>query len=328
MITLGVATDFAGESKNTEEIRNTLKKIKNAGFTHVHWCHEWRSDYQYSLYEMQQLGEWFDEFNLCAKSLHASRGSSMSTVIRREAGLRRDYTSEDECSRKGGVEIVRNRMLMAHILGAKEIVLHMSLPYMTFKEVPGSETRFYRQVFKSLDELKLDAGELGVKICIENMLETPVSEQYRQFDLLFERYEKDFLGLCLDTGHANIILRDKMETFIKKYQDRIFSVHINDNLGGPSTGVYDNEHSAWACDMHMIPGDGNIDWRKLGILLSDTAYELPLVLELKCREEDQNAFLKRSYEAGKRLTERIMQHQNVQAVSKNVKKRKSKSRVR
>lgn len=54
---LAIATDFSGESTDTAEIKATLAKIKNTGFTHVHWCHEWDGDYLYSRYEMEQLRE-------------------------------------------------------------------------------------------------------------------------------------------------------------------------------------------------------------------------------------------------------------------------------
>lgn len=306
MTALGIATDFAGEQCSTEEIKQALQQIKTAGFTHIHWCSEWRSDYQYSIYEIQQIKEWMDELHLQAKSLHASRGSMVDTVIRMARGARRDYMSFEEANRKAGVEIVRNRMQMAQMLGAKEIVLHMNLPYMTFQEEPGSEEKFYKQVFRSLDEVQEEAYKLQIKICIENMLETPEKEQTEQFDRLFDRYDKAFLGMCLDTGHANIILGEAMYPFIKRYQDRIFSVHINDNQGGPANGVYGNELGAWPCDLHQIPEEGTIDWKSMMQVLGASAYELPLVLELNSAKEAPEQFLKKAYEAGQRLNQYIL----------------------
>ena len=41
-----------------------LRKIAVAGFTRVHWCHEWNSDYLYSNREITQIGKWLDEFGL------------------------------------------------------------------------------------------------------------------------------------------------------------------------------------------------------------------------------------------------------------------------
>lgn len=303
---LAIATDFSGESTDTAEIKATLAKIKNAGFTHVHWCHEWDGDYLYSRYEMEQVREWFLELGLLAKSFHASKGSLRRSSLYWEHSLRKDYMSPDEYNRKAGVELIRNRIQFASMLGATEIVLHMNLPYMTFCKEPESESHFYRQVFSSLDELQEDALNLGIRICIENLLETPAAEQYRQFDRLFERYESSTLGLCLDTGHANIMLNQNCADFAKRYQDRLFAVHINDNLGGPADGVEGCESLACRCDLHMIPGQGTIDWNSLTRILADSPYELPLVLELCCRDADEQQWLQRAYEAGIRLTKQIL----------------------
>ena len=40
MIELGFASDFGGQSTKLSEIREGLRRISEAGFTHVHWCHE------------------------------------------------------------------------------------------------------------------------------------------------------------------------------------------------------------------------------------------------------------------------------------------------
>lgn len=305
MTELGFATDFAGQSAKLGEIRNVLQKISEAGFTHVHWCNEWDGDYIYSIYEMMQIKQWFDEFGLKAKSLHASKGSRISTTMRKDAESRKDYTSSNEYSRIAGVELIQNRMDLAYLLGASEIVLHMYLPYMDFREKPETEAEFYAQVFKSLDELRGYAAERGIRICLETMLETPYEEQYKQFDRIFARYGREYIGLCWDTGHTHVVANEKMYEFAKRYSDRIFSVHINDNLGGPRTDITDREGLTWCCDMHWIPGEGTIDWEKVAEILAASDYELPIVMELSCHEPDKDLFLKRSYEAGVKLAETI-----------------------
>ena len=182
----------------------------------------------------------------------------------------------------------------------------MYVPYMTFQEEPGSEATFYRQAFRSFDELEPYARERGIRICLETMPEAPADEQYRQFDRMFERYDEEYMGLCLDTGHAHIILNQNMADIARGYQDRIFSVHINDNLGGPQVPVFNREELTWCGDMHLIPGEGNIDWNEMTDILAASSYELPLVLELSCYDKDIPAFLKKSYAAGVHLTEQIL----------------------
>ncbi len=38
---LAIATDYLGESTRTEDLEHILKMVSEAGFTHIHWCHEW-----------------------------------------------------------------------------------------------------------------------------------------------------------------------------------------------------------------------------------------------------------------------------------------------
>lgn len=302
---LGFAMDFAGEMTSLVEIKKTLETLKKYGFTHVHWSLEWDGDYTYSIYEMKQIKEWFDEFGLKAKALHATKGGWKSSNVRRADHLRRDYTSCNEYNRLAGVELIRNRMQMAEILGAHELVLHMCLPYMSFREEPGYEELYYRQVFRSLDELREEAEERHIKICIENLLETPAKEQIEQFDRLFARYDKEYLGLCLDTGHGNVVFADQITELAERYAERIYAVHINDNLGGPAGGVDGKEQISWACDLHMIPGEGNVDWERMTDILAKSPYELPLLMEVFCKEDDLDGWLRRAYDAGVKMTEEI-----------------------
>lgn len=51
-IKLAISTDFMGEQPELEQLHSILRKIADAGFTHIHWCHEWEGDYIYSSFEM------------------------------------------------------------------------------------------------------------------------------------------------------------------------------------------------------------------------------------------------------------------------------------
>ncbi len=304
MTEIGFASDFGGQGTRLCDVKTTLEKIAKAGFTHVHWCHEWDGDYYYSRAEMELIKSWFDEYALKAKSLHASKGSRIRTAIRKDTESRKDFTSANEYSRRAGVELIKNRLDLAQVLGATEIVLHMYVPYMTFQEEPESEEIFYRQAFQSLDELEPYARERRIRICLETMLEAPAELQYEEFDRLFERYDKDYLGICWDTGHTHIILNERQAEFGRRYQDRIFSVHLNDNLGGPRIDLRDHEDMAGSCDLHWIPGEGTVDWEETAEVLAASSYDLPIVMELN-GYDNQDEFLRRSYEAGIRLTEMI-----------------------
>ena len=288
---LAIATDYRGEFRKIEDIEACLHEIAEAGFSHIHWCIEWIGEYIYSKAEMYQIREWMEKYGLKAKSLHASNGSNCGDA-KQKGHYRKDYTSEMESNRIAGRELIENRVELAHIIGATEIVLHMYLPFLDFQNKPESKEVFYRQVLRSLDELEPFCKERKVRICIENLFEAPGELQLEQFDLLFARYPKEFLGFCLDTGHANLVWGDSfIEVLVERYKDRLFSIHMHDNKGwGDEPGCG---------DAHRLPGEGNIDWKRLMGVLRTSVYELPWILEVKKpAEEDTAAYLKRAKEAG------------------------------
>lgn len=285
-VELAVNTDFAGEKKQLEQVRAMLGRIAEAGFTHIHWCHEWEGDYVYSVYEMRQIREWMDELGLKAKALHATKGSSRDVNVR-EGHYRKDYTSNWEYNRKAGVEQIKNRVDMAAILGAGEIVLHLYVPHLTIRSQPEAKEDFYECVCRSLDELMPYCMEKKVKICLENLFDMPGEDMLEVWDRLFSKYPPEFLGLCYDTGHANMIWKDKAPEIVGAYKDRLYAVHIHDNNGD--------------ADSHRIPGEGNIDWNCVMDMLAGSAYEGPLLLELVCNEKNEDEYLKKAYEAGCRL---------------------------
>lgn len=284
---LAIATDFSGEVSQIEKIDEILHKIAQAGFTHIHWCYEWDGDYIYSSYEMQQIKEWMDQYGLKAKALHATKGSKRNVFLM-NGHYRKDYTSDVEYNRKAGVELIKNRIDLAACIGATEIVLHLYVPFFTLQENPEAEEHFYQQVYRSFDELQPYCIQKGVCICIENLYDTPERYELDQLDRLFARYPAEFVSFCLDTGHANMVWGSKMTDIIHRYKERLKAIHIHDNSG--------------SADFHQIPGGGNIDWQEVMAAVARTEYELPLTLELSCYDENVDAFLKKAYEAGERLT--------------------------
>lgn len=291
---LCIATDYAGESGIIEEIEAELKLIAESGFTHIHWCNEWDGDYLYSSYEMKQIRAWMDQYGLKAKSLHASKGSRRN--CNRVEHCRKDYTSDVEYNRLAGVELVKNRVDLAACLGTGEIVLHMYLPFETFQEDPSYKEVFYENVYRSLDELMPYCLEKGVRICVENLFEASAELQLEQFDRLFARYPKEFLGMCLDSGHAYLVWGGEFITALaERYADRIYSVHLHDNKGWKQV--------EGGGDAHRIPGRGEIDWAALMRVLKSSAYEMPLTLELVTAERGEGikTFLGEALAAGEWL---------------------------
>ncbi|MGL4344983.1 MAG: sugar phosphate isomerase/epimerase family protein [Cellulosilyticaceae bacterium] len=283
-IELAIATDFLGESPEIEKVEETLKKIAEAGFTHIHWCHEWDGDYIYSTYEMLQIKEWMDKYGLRAKGIHATKGSRRP-IERIASHYRKDYTSEIIYNRKAGVELIKNRVDLAECIGANEIVLHLYVPYEAVQNDLEAKDRFYEQVYASLDELEPYCLQKGVRICMENLFDMPQAIVEESLERMFQKYDKAFLGFCIDTGHANMVWQDDMTAIIEKYKDRLYAMHLHDN---------DQKG-----DGHHLPGNGTIKWPAVMASLAKTAYEEPLVFELACHEENVDMFLEKAYQVSK-----------------------------
>lgn len=312
---LAIASDYLGESPDLRQVEERIKNIAEAGFTHIHWAHEWDGDYVYSIYEMKWIKEKLDMYGLKTKGVHATKGSIRSEDFcqnfHRNDFVRKDYSSMNEFSRKAGVDLIKNRIDMAEILETSEIVLHMILPCCDFDK-DNYEELYYQQIFKSFDELEEYSRRKNVRICIENMWGPDNARQIAKFDRLFERYAPDYMGMCLDTGHA--LLADKYENMLEladRYRDRIYCIHAQDD-----TGPYLEERNkakdlenycrySGVGDSHWIPFEGIYDWKGFARILANSVYEMPIVLETACKKEDEKEFLRKNVEAGKKLTEMV-----------------------
>lgn len=306
---IAYATDFAGESVSGTGLYHTLKTIAEAGFSHIHWCHEWSGDYTYSKAEMLQIREWMEELGLRCKGVHATDGcrrrlSADLFHYRCTSQDRRDYTSENEFNRQAGVELILNRIELADVLRTDAIVLHMQLPYKSFEEEADYKERYYGQAFKSFDELREECGKRGVRICVENMAGTPEEYQIEQFDRLFSRYDSDYAGICLDTGHALIAGNDPLR-IAERYQDRLYMMHIHDNHGRSSERCWEDGVLMARCDEHRNPFSGKFDWDGFARIVAGSPYELPVVIEVFQNSADREAFLRESIEAGNRFTKMV-----------------------
>ena len=90
---LSLTTDYATVDRGNPS--PYLRRIADAGFTHIHWCHHWNTDFVYSRPEIEQIGRWLDEYGLKLLDLHAS------------VGPEKNWYSTNEWERQAGVELVQ-----------------------------------------------------------------------------------------------------------------------------------------------------------------------------------------------------------------------------
>ncbi len=94
---LAVNTDFICGVNSPEPM---LRAIAEAGFTHLHWCHQWCSDFLYGPAELEAIQSWLRKYNLALLDIHGS------------AGQEKCWFSTVEYERRAGVELVANRLEM------------------------------------------------------------------------------------------------------------------------------------------------------------------------------------------------------------------------
>ena len=274
----GLADFFSGIGNPDQYLR----RIAEAGFKHVHWCHHWRSDMFYAEPELVEIGKMLKKYDLSVVDIHGSEG------------IEKFWYSPAEYSRLAGVELVKNRLEFAARFGADAVVMHVyPLP-----EEPETAELVWNQLRKTLDALEPYCRLLGVKLAIENLVDwfglsyggktLPEARDNREvLRRIFSEYPADTVGLCWDSGHAN--LGRNRNDILEMYSDRLCVTHLHDNDG--------------TSDAHLTPFSATVDWEHTAQLIAASPYNKPLTYEIMQDErfETEEAFLTACMETAQRF---------------------------
>ncbi len=275
MCMIAISTDYVKTMAHNEHIKGILKQIADAGISYIHWCHEWNGVYQYSEAEMHQLKAWIDQASLGVMGVHASDGT-----LHGHFDDRKMFISPNEANRVAGVELVKNRIDLANVFDAGEIVLHLKLLHIILPNTQYAifADTYWDQLFKSLDEIIVYAKTKSIKVAIENLEHPFESIQVEQFDKLFARYSKDELGFCFDLGHNMITGVSDPFSFLEKYNDRLIRVHLNGGL--PNVDLTNDYVEVLKLDLHKVPEKDDLDFDRLAQLIAKSPYQLPVCFEI------------------------------------------------
>ena len=258
---LSMTTDYA---RSTGDPSSHLRRIAEAGFSHVHWCHQWNTDFLYAPCEVAQIAAWLKEYGLLLLDLHGP------------VGPEKHWAAAEEYRRLAGVDLVRNRLEMTARLGGEVVIMHAGIAATPDGSVPAWDA-----LRRSLDDLEPYARQLGVRIAFEN-------GDWPLLQAILGSYAPDYLGLCYDSGHGH---RDGVGLEqLMSMKDRLISVHLHDNNG--------------KADEHKLPFTGTIDWERVVAILSASTYTKCISLESSMRKAGivgEEAFLAKAYAAGSRL---------------------------
>ena len=238
-----------------------LRRIAEAGFSHVHWCHQWNTDFVYAAPEVAQIEAWLRDFGLQLIDLHGS------------VGPEKNWGSPREHERLAGVELVANRVEMAGRLGGDAAIMHLP-----GRDEDDPEEAYWERMWRSLDALAPVARRCGVRIAIEN-------GKFDDIGRVFDRYGPDYVGLCYDAGHGNLIADGLCR--LERVLDRLVSIHLHDNDGEG--------------DQHKLLFSGTVAWPRLAALLARSPYAKPISMECtmaRYEDWDETAFLARARETG------------------------------
>lgn len=119
-----------------------------------------------------------------------------------------------------------------------------------------------------LDRIIDKAADQEITICLENL-----SESAAHMDLPLK--ELPLLNLTLDIGHGQLLTNENRGyEFIECFPEKIKHIHLHDNRGG------DSERD----DLHLPPGKGTIDFKRIFKELRRIGYDGTVTLELKIHE--------------------------------------------
>lgn len=267
---LSINTDFMG---STNDVSESIKLIGEAGFQYIHWCHHWNDDYIYSNHEILEIGKLLKNTGLQLFDLHSSHGKKM------------DWCSTNEQTRLEGEKLLLNRIYLTHSLGGRAVVLHTNI-----NPINDETRKRTEQGAKTLLSLETECRKLGIRIGLENLNENTGEPSLYDLNYYFSRFPSDYIGLCWDTGHSNLIQDgiDKIKPFIQ----RLLILHMNGNYGKK--------------DEHLPIGEGTVDWTRVVRIIAASPYDGVLTQEVNIKEESTpKEFLRDVYKRGIDFAARI-----------------------
>lgn len=251
---LAINTDYCGGVGNPVP---RLKAIAEAGFTHLHWCHHWNTDFFYTAPELRAIKQAIQDFGLTLLDIHGS------------AGQEKCWFSTDETIRQAGVLLVRNRMEMfAELGGIGSLMMHIPAYRSNWTAEQREESPVAAQMdalYRTLDELMPYCEKYNCPIAVENT----VCDTFETIAGILSRYPEKLVGLTYDSGHGNGEDRwtydpprpgDGLDQ-LEKWKHRLKAMHLHDNDG--------------TSDYHRELFAGNIDWQRLAKLIAESTYFEP-----------------------------------------------------
>ena len=240
----------------------TYRMLREAGFEAI----DWNIDVELSASDVKKADrlEGLTVFEKTQEEIHAYFAEELSVIRKNGLAISQAHAPFpcylpqrfdvlDYC-----IEVYKNIILFLDSVGCKNVIIHgitvqEKEPLLTGEECDRLNMHLYESLIPTLQKTK------QITVCLENLFtgigvlgsgywEGCCSDPHiaaEWIDRLNEKAGKECFGLCLDTGHLNL-LRKPFRSFVPIVGNRIKALHIHDNL---QTG-----------DSHLMPYAGSIHW--------------------------------------------------------------------
>lgn len=223
-----------------------FKALKAGGIEHLEVsCPPHRFNYDDPTY-IESVAAWVNELGLEVPIVHAPLSSPLLPHPL-------DLSHLDEDLRRWSLEEVKKGARVLARLGGDILVVHAGAA-LAEGEDPGPRLR---QAKRSLEELVSCCAPQGIRLAVENLLPGRVTGSSEELMQLVEAFEPEWVGVCLDTGHAHI--GEGAVTALEVVKERLLTFHIDDNYG--------------IVDDHIMPMRGTINWSSFMRALGRTGYD-------------------------------------------------------
>jgi len=255
------------QSFGLDAMEVALRKLKCIGYQYVEYSHI----SQLSPIEVSKLATFVRTLGLVSWSVHFWGTLDTDTPDAEQATVLRLQNCVDSCYE------VEGKVVVVHCAGFGEDLSERSL----FARYMGDNLRILESVCPY-------ASSKGIEITLENGRS---QAQMQLIMTLVETIEAPCLGICVDTGHANLGDLGAVRA-IRMAGDHLLTTHLQDNNGKQ--------------DDHLPPGLGMIEWGEVFSVLQAVGYSRPLILELTdrppvSRSYDQDEEMRVGFETVSRL---------------------------
>ena len=238
-------------------IFDILDEVRASGFREIEVCSfPAHLDY-HNQEDVKRAGERIRTLGLVPYSLHAPFANHI------------DITSLDSGVRENAVRELITACRAAALMEVRHVVLHPG-PEREGRPPSDEFLAHMDHAAASLDQVAQCCRELGIQLLLENMLPHLLFGHTNDMMYLLGGIQGFNVGVCLDTGHAN--LAGEIPTVIHKLSGHLKMLHVNDNRRN--------------FDSHLPPGEGVIDWPWMLAELQRNNFEGGLILELAGHEHE------------------------------------------